>query len=96
MDNEAVLEIIKTIGILASLVISGIISIRLAKLTHHINSRMDQLLVEAKSASKAEGKVEGNAEGKEKRREDDVSIQDAAKLKITSGEINVTSEKKKK
>lgn len=100
MSEAVIIEIIKIVGILASLVISGIISIRLGKLSHHINSRMDQLILETQKASRAEGKVEGKAEEKEKHKIEVIettTLQDTgAKLKITGGEIKITGETKKK
>lgn len=67
MSDAVVLEIIKTITTIATLIIGGIISVRLGKLHKQINSRMDQLLIESKKSAKAEGKVEEAAEQKERK-----------------------------
>lgn len=101
MSEAVIIEIIKIVGILASLIISGIISIRLGKLSHHINSRMDQLLLETQKASKAEGKVEGKAEEKEKHKIEVVETHSipaagTTNLDIVEGKIKVKTETKKK
>ena len=94
MSDAVIIEIVKIVGMLASLVISGFISFRLGKLSHHINSRMDQLLLETQKASRAEGKVEGKAE--ERNQIVEALPSTDTKLKITGGEIKITGETKKK
>jgi len=68
MSETVVLEVIKTIATIATLIIGGVISIRLGKLHNQINSRMDQLLSETRKSSKAEGKSE-EADDERKRKE---------------------------
>lgn len=58
MSEAIILKIIEAVAAVATLIIGGIISIRLGKLHNQINSRMDQLLQETRKSSKAEGKTE--------------------------------------
>lgn len=58
MSENVILEIIKTGASLLTVIIGGIISIRLSRLHKQINSRMDQLLAESKKLARAEGKEE--------------------------------------
>lgn len=93
MSDAVILELIKTLATLATVIIGGIISVKLGKLHKQINSRMDQLIVETRSAAKAEGKIEEKAEQKERSQAHEDAIPD--KLKIT-GEIKGEITKPKK
>lgn len=93
MSDAVILELIKTLATLATVIIGGIISVKLGKLHKQINSRMDQLIVETRSAAKAEGKIEEKAEQKERYQTHEDAIPD--KLKIT-GEIKGEITKPKK
>lgn len=102
MSDAVIIKTIELIATLATLVIGGIISIKLGKLHKQINSRMDQLIVQTQLASKAEGKIEGKAEEKEKHITLEAQIApqvipgEATHLKIVEGDIKVTTETKKK
>lgn len=98
MSDAVILELIKTVATLASVVIGGIISVKLGQLHKQINSRMDQLITETQRASRAEGKVEGKAEEKEKHIEAPIPpiTPGTTHLKIVEGEIKVKTEKPKK
>lgn len=100
MSDAVIIKTIELIATLATLVIGGIISIKLGKLNTHINSRMDQLIIETQKASRAEGKVEGKAEEKEKHKIEVIEthtlpVAGTTNLKIVEGEIKVKTEKKK-
>lgn len=97
MSDAVIIKTIELIATLATLVIGGIISIKLGKLNTHINSRMDQLIVETQKAARAEGKVEGKAEEKEiSKTEVPPLTAGTTNLKIVEGEIKVKTETKKK
>jgi len=58
MSEAAILKIIEMVAALVTVIITGVISIKLNKLHSQINSRMDQLLAESRKSAKAVGKVE--------------------------------------
>lgn len=93
MSDAVIIKTIELVAALATLIIGGMISIKLGKLNAHINSRMDQLILETRSAAKAEGKVEGKAEEKEKQNVSTDPVGEA-KLKIIGGEVKVENKKK--
>lgn len=100
MSDAIILKIIELVATVATLVIGGLISIKLGKLNAHINSRMDQLILETRSSARAEGKVEGKAEGKVEEKEKQSEVVTSvtpvgeAKLKIIGGEVKIESKKK--
>jgi len=71
MSESIILKIIEAVAAIATLLISGIISLKLGRLNHQINSRMDQLLDETKKSAKSDGKLEEKKEEAERKLEKD-------------------------
>lgn len=98
MSDAVILELIKTVATLATVVIGGIITIRMGKLQRSINGHY----AEMQSIQKQLGHAEGKIEEKEKHINVEVPVivptlpTGTTNLKIVEGEIKVKTDPKKK